>query len=285
MRIEVNGVRLFVDIEGAGLVPDGPFMRQKHTIIALHGGPGADHSILKPLLGQFNDLAQIVYVDHRGNGRSDDGDADTWTLAQWGDDVKTLCDILGIAKPIVYGASFGGVVAQAYATRHPDHPAALILSATAAKTEFGMIYKAFETFGGETAGRIARTYWSDPTPERRQDYFDVCLPLYSLTSPDPHMMQRMIVKTPVAMHYNGPANEQGQFDFHNALGAVSCPALIMSGAHDPIMPYPLGERLANALPRGEFHLIDNAAHLLETDKPATVLHLMREFIKEVPHAA
>ncbi|MEO0865344.1 MAG: alpha/beta hydrolase, partial [Pseudomonadota bacterium] len=71
MRIEVNGVRLFVDIEGAGLVPDGPFMRQKHTIIALHGGPGADHSILKPLLGQFNDLAQIVYVDYRGSGRSD----------------------------------------------------------------------------------------------------------------------------------------------------------------------------------------------------------------------
>ena len=115
MRIQVNGVRLFVDVEGSKLVPDGPYMRQRHTVVALHGGPGADHSILRPLLHQITDIAQVIYVDHRGNGRSEDGDPSDWTLAQWGDDVRTLCDILGVQKPIVYGASFGGVVAQAYA--------------------------------------------------------------------------------------------------------------------------------------------------------------------------
>lgn len=285
MRVAVNGVRLFVDIEGAGLVPEGPFMRQRHTLIAIHGGPGADHSVCRPFLSQLTDLAQVIYVDLRGNGRSDDGDPADWTLAQWGDDIHGLCEVLGIQRPIVYGASFGGVVAQAYATRHPDHPAGLILAATAARTDFELMFKAFESFGNATAARIARAYWSDPTPERRQDYFDACLPLYSLTTPDPHMMQRMIVKHPVAMHYNGPDNEQGRFDFHDALAQVSCPALVMSGARDPVMPYPCGERLADALRNAEFQLIDNAAHLLDTDKPATVLHLMREFIKEVPHAA
>ena len=39
MRIKVNGVHLFVDVEGAGLVADGPDMREKPTLIALHGGP------------------------------------------------------------------------------------------------------------------------------------------------------------------------------------------------------------------------------------------------------
>jgi len=38
-------------------------------------------------------------------------------LAQWGADVKSFCGALGIEKPIVYGASFGGMVALAYATR------------------------------------------------------------------------------------------------------------------------------------------------------------------------
>ena len=284
MKIEVNGARLFVDVSGPALVPDGPIMRQRHTLIALHGGPGADHTILRPLMEKLSDLVQVIYVDHRGNGRSDDGDPADWTLAQWGDDVKTLCDILGVKHPIVYGASFGGVVAQAYATRHPDHPAALILAATTARTDFDAIYAAFARLGSETAGRIARAYWSDPTPERRKDYFDVCLPLYALTVPDPHIMQRMIVKNPVAMHYNGPANEQGAFDFHDALGAVRCPALVLSGASDPIMPVPRGELLADALPAAEYHLVDGAAHMLETDKPATVLHLIREFIQGVPHA-
>jgi proline iminopeptidase len=38
---------------------------------------------------------QIVYFDHRGNGRSSGVDPEHWTLAQWGDDVKGLCDALG----------------------------------------------------------------------------------------------------------------------------------------------------------------------------------------------
>jgi len=58
-------------------------------------------------------------MDHRGNGRSSHDDPPTWSLAQWGDDVRGMCDALGIVKPIVYSVSFGGFVAQSYATRHP----------------------------------------------------------------------------------------------------------------------------------------------------------------------
>lgn len=38
----------FFDVEGASLVPDGPSMREKPTLLLLHGGPGFDHSIYKP---------------------------------------------------------------------------------------------------------------------------------------------------------------------------------------------------------------------------------------------
>ena len=127
MFVRVNGVRLFVDFENAGLVPDGDCMREKPALLLLHGGPGFDHSSLRPLFAGLSDVAQVVYYDHRGNGRSDDGDQSDWTLAQWGDDVKGLCDALGIAKPIVLGMSWGGYVAQAYATRHPEHPGKLVL--------------------------------------------------------------------------------------------------------------------------------------------------------------
>jgi proline iminopeptidase len=70
MFVTVNGARLFLDIEGPGLVPEGPIMRAKPTLVVLHGGPGFDHSILRPAFSQLSDIAQIVYFDQRGSGRS-----------------------------------------------------------------------------------------------------------------------------------------------------------------------------------------------------------------------
>ena len=96
MHVSVNGVRLFFDVEGAKLVPDGPVMREKPVLLMLHGGPGADHSIYRPAYSALADIAQIVYLDHRGNGRSEDGPRESWNLAQWGDDVRAFCDVLGI---------------------------------------------------------------------------------------------------------------------------------------------------------------------------------------------
>src|SRR5208282_953134 len=71
MRIDIGGMRMFFDVEGAKLRPDGPQMREVPTVVLLHGGPGGDHSAFKPHYGKLADLAQVVYIDHRGHGRSD----------------------------------------------------------------------------------------------------------------------------------------------------------------------------------------------------------------------
>ena len=156
MFVEVNGARLFFDVEGAGLVPDGPRLRAKPTLLLLHGGPGFDHSLYKPAFSALADIAQVVYLDHRGNGRSSGDDPNTWSLAQWGDDVKGFCDVLGIDKPIVYGASFGGMVALAYATRHPEHPGKLILVSTeaAGHSYLDRRVEMFERLGGPEVGAL-----------------------------------------------------------------------------------------------------------------------------------
>jgi proline iminopeptidase len=96
MFVDVDGARLFFDVEGAGLVPDGSRMRAKPTLILPYGGPGYDHTHYKPAFSALADVAQIVYLDHRGNGRSSGDDPETWNLARWGDDLKSLCDTLGI---------------------------------------------------------------------------------------------------------------------------------------------------------------------------------------------
>jgi len=62
MYIHVNGARLYFDVEGAGLVPDGPRMREKRRFSCLHGGPGFDHTMFKPAFSALADIAQIILL-------------------------------------------------------------------------------------------------------------------------------------------------------------------------------------------------------------------------------
>jgi pimeloyl-ACP methyl ester carboxylesterase len=116
MLVSIGDTRLFVDIDGAVLVTDGSQMRERPTLIMLHGGPGFDHTPFKqPVFKPLTDVAQVVYYDHRGNGRSDRSTPDRWNLDTWADDLRALCDVLGIDHPVVFGGSFGGFVALNYA--------------------------------------------------------------------------------------------------------------------------------------------------------------------------
>jgi hypothetical protein len=64
MRVLVNGVPLFLDVDDQSLVPEGSSMREKPTIVLLHG-PGLDHSIYKPTLSSLADIAQVVFLCRR----------------------------------------------------------------------------------------------------------------------------------------------------------------------------------------------------------------------------
>lgn len=279
MFVTVNGARLYFDVEGASLVPDGPRMREKPTLILLHGGPGFDHTLFKPGFSALSDVAQVIYLDQRGQGRSS-GTPETMTLAQWGDDVKGFCDVLGIEKPIVCGVSFGGHVAQAYATRHPEHPAKLILSSTAAKIDYEIMFTAFARIGGREKGEIARAYWLEPTMERRLRYIAECVPLYRAKPADQHMMSRAIIRHDVGLAFNGPANEQGRMDFRADLARIRCPVLVMAGGLDPIMPMEFSETIAACLPPhlARFERFPDCGHGVHVDDPQRGFAVMREFI-------
>jgi len=119
MRVTVNGARLFFDVEGLRLVPDGPVMKERPTVVLLHGGPGTDHTIYIPDMSTLADRAQLIYFDLRGNGRSDPADPQHWTVSQWADDVAGLLDVLEIEQPYILGASVGGFVAQTFAVTYP----------------------------------------------------------------------------------------------------------------------------------------------------------------------
>ena len=80
MFVAINGVRLFFDVLNPKLEIAGDSLREKPVLVCLHGGPGGDHQSLRPFFDRFAALAQVVYLDQRGGGRSEAGDPAGWTL-------------------------------------------------------------------------------------------------------------------------------------------------------------------------------------------------------------
>jgi pimeloyl-ACP methyl ester carboxylesterase len=287
----VNGVRLFFDVEGAKLVPDGPVMREKPTLLMLHGGPGADHSIYRPAYSALSDIAQVVYLDHRGNGRSEDGPRERWNLAQWGDDVAAFCEALGIVSPIVLGASFGGMVALSYATRHPTHPSKLILISTEAR---GGSYPErrvalFERFGGPEVGALARRRFLETEGPwgmaERDAWLRLALPVYTRRPRDPDMARRAVSRPEVGLHWFArPGGESDRFDIFPELDRIRCPTLVIGGEDDPMHPVESQADIAAALPA---HLVQlerfaDCGHGVVPDAPERAMALLREFILAAP---
>jgi pimeloyl-ACP methyl ester carboxylesterase len=90
MHLRIDDMRLFFDIEGAKLRLEGLVMREVPTLLLLHGGPGFDHSGFKPDFSQVADLAQVVYLDQRGVGRSDPSSVERWKPDQRADDIRAF---------------------------------------------------------------------------------------------------------------------------------------------------------------------------------------------------
>jgi pimeloyl-ACP methyl ester carboxylesterase len=288
MHALVNGVRLFFDVEGTKLVPDGPAMREKPTLLLLHGGPGFDHSIYRPSYSALSDIAQIIYLDHRGNGRSEDGPSEGWNLAQWGDDVRVFCDVLGIASPIVLGASFGGMVALAYATRHPAHPSKLVLISTeaAGDTHRDRRVELFERFGGREVGALARRRFLELQGHPDQVSVDawrrLAIPLYTRIPRDPDMARRAINRPEVLHWFTRPGGESHTFNMFPDLHRIRCPTLVLGGEDDPMLPIECQADIAAALPAHlvQFERFADCRHAVVPDAPERAMAVIRGFIKQ-----
>src|SRR5262249_37224856 len=119
--VTVNGHRLWYRSSGHG----------QTTILLIAGGPGSSHSYFYPSLDRLADSSRVVYFDAFGRGRSDRAkDPRAYSFAHDVDEVEGLRLALGLGRIAVYGHSYGGIVAQAYALKYPSALSHLILANT-----------------------------------------------------------------------------------------------------------------------------------------------------------
>jgi pimeloyl-ACP methyl ester carboxylesterase len=276
VRVQVGDVRLYFDVAGMGLVPEGPTMRERPVVVCLHGGPGFDHSFLKLWLAPLQQEAQLVFLDHRGQGRSDESVAESWNLDTWIEDVHRFCGVLGIERPVLLGQSFGGVVALGVAIRHPDLPRKLIVSSSIARFRLDRALPMFERLGGDKARRIAEAFFGDPNHESLKAYMETCLPLYNPTPLEPDVLARVRLRPEVGFHFF--RGEAFAYDWIDDLGRVRCPTLVLAGDLDPITPVADQEEMAAAIPDSRLEIFADAGHGVFRDRPKEALATIRDFI-------
>jgi pimeloyl-ACP methyl ester carboxylesterase len=276
VRIEANGRRFWFDVDGPALVPDGPTMRERPTVLLLHGGPGSfDHSYFKPDFARLAEAAQIVYLDLPGHGRSDHGDAESWTFESCADGVRDFCRGVGLERPVVYGHSLGGMVAMVLAARHPDLPSAVVLQSAPGRFDLPALVEELRRLGGdEVALTAARVYGGD-SESVTDEAWARCWKLFG-----PHVVEgdersRGVLNADLNVH---ALPLLAEFDALDRVGAIACPTLVCTGELDPAFPPRAARELAVAIPDARLEVLPDAGHFPWKDVPDRYWPLLLDFV-------
>src|SRR3954465_12519705 len=101
-------------------------------VLLLHGGPGATHEYLEACDSYLPGAGvEDYYYDQLGSGYSDQPeDPSLWDLDRFVDEVEQVRQALGLGPDnfVLYGHSWGGILATEYALRHQEHLRAIVIS-------------------------------------------------------------------------------------------------------------------------------------------------------------
>lgn len=272
MRARIRDTEIFFDIDGASLVPEKAGIKERPTAFLIHGGPGTDHVGWKERYPALTDRLQVIYFDHRGQGRSERGDPDKYTLNENVEDMEALRKHLGLGPIVSIGGSYGGMVAMAHAARYPNSVSHLILACTSSHS--GNLARAREMvaergtpdqvsqYNDLLAGRV-------DTLEKMRRYFEVMGPLYS------RKFERATgvglgsgILEPVALNaaYK-PGGFLRNFDLRPELHAITAPTLIIAGRHDWICPPEYSEEIHQFIPHSDLRVFEESSHSIGGDEP------------------
>src|SRR5476651_10187 len=164
--------------------------------------------------------------------------ASPYKLADMADDARGLLDALGLQKVHVIGVSMGGMIGQIFAARHAERTLSLtsIMSSSGRRGLPGPTRAARNALIGSPAY---------PTPERQ------------LRASIERAMARSVSPAGVARQMVAIA---ASGDRTPLLEKIRCPALVIHGAADPLVPLACGEATAQAIAGAELHVIEGMGH-------------------------
>ena len=271
-RAVVNGTELFHEVDGVGA-----------SCLVLHGGLGVDHTLYRRTLGQLATPMQLVYVDHRCNGRSGRPPLATLTMEQLADDAVGLADHLGLDRFRLLGHSYGGFVAQELAIRHPARVAALVLVATT-PGQLGTDESPDDTEQGPPPPSEVIELMSAAAPATDDDLATTMarmLPYY-LHQRDVDEVRSLMADTV----WSVDAMKRGfevlsTWSGVDRLENVSCPMLVIAGRHDVLTSFPQAHRIGRHVPGATVEVLEHSGHFPWLDEPDVFFPLVLDWLARV----
>ena len=275
-RCDANGVSLYYELAGTGTgTDDGAANRL--LFISGTGGDLRDQPRLTD--GPLADTFQLLMYDQRGLGQSS-VPSEPSTMADFADDAAALLEAVGWDDCLVLGVSFGGMVAQELALRHPHRVRRLVLACTSSGGAGGASYPLHELAALDADTRVARqmelldTRWDE-----------------QWRAAHPEMVALIAGRLDVGTQQTGAvsaglANQlaaRAQHDTTAQLGAIACPTFVCGGRFDALAPPANSQYLAGAIPGARLAMFDGGHLFLLQD--GTAMPAVIDFLGAGAHSA
>ena len=280
-------------IEGAGAKIYFKTLGRGVPLLLLHGGPGADHSDFLPALRPLARHCQLVLIDERGSGRSERlKDSKGYTLDRMVKDIEHVREHLKLPRIVVLGHSFGGILAQAYAVKHPRRILGLVLAGTGSSarcidTDFRNIRKRLPAHLRTRLTRHERAGIFEADGAYKKDYAaasaQALAPYMYAKAPPRRFKQPLDLGMEVLREmwvrrsdFRIDGNLKG-FDFTHSLSRVKAPSLVVIGDRD-LVSTATADISRASLARATLVVMAECAHMMFIDQTARFNRLLEEFL-------
>ena len=228
---------------------------------------------------------QLIYLDHRGNGRSARPDTATLTMSGWADDALRVGRAVGGDRPlVVIGHSYGGFIAQELAIREPAAVRSLLLMCTT-PGQLGAGEQPAPP-GPPMPAAFEQLLSSPPqTDEELAAGMAAVAPAY-VHQAEPDMLRQLMADTV----FSASAMRRGfevlaDWSAVDRLSSVTAPALVIAGRHDPFTSWPQAHRIAARLRDARVEVFEHSSHFPWLDEPDLFFSTVTGWLQEHASAA
>ncbi len=261
-----------------------------HPLLLIHGGPGLDHVQYRPWLDPLAERFRLIYVDLRGQGRSDLVDPATLSLERMAADIHELASAMQLESYAVLGHSFGSFVALRHAVDHGGASHYVLIGSVASSSWLDRIDKNLRAFEPVALRQQVGDAWDAETGVKTVEEFRRLLvdqlpfhfadptgePLRQFVASVPQMqLSPDVLRTFANSAYGG-------IEVRDSLATIQAPVLVISAEHDRVTVPEAGWEIAEAVPNGECVLMKNAGHMMFVEKPRAVIEAIRAFFDRFP---
>ena len=247
------------------------------AMVFLHG-LGGNSASWEPQFGAFSDRHRVVAWDMPGFGGSDLLATQPATTRDFSNLARRFMDTLGIERADGIGTSYGTVILADLAQSNPSRIKSMIFACGV--TGMGHL-------DPQARAGLRATRRTEIESMGQRKFAEMRNSTYVATGLSAALVERVV-------ELAGSAKPEGYLQAYGALtesnifpllANIAVPALVVSGANDPIAPARDCERVARALPQAEYHCIENSGHYVNLEQAETFNRLVGDFLGRIEQGA